>query len=197
VAANGKWGLYQHPAPAAGYQSSITFTKTHFPATMSSSDVKAKVHTPPSRDPITTPSVILYGSISPTTPWQDHLTASLSDLPITIINPICTAWDSTWVEDTSDPRFVAQVEWEMDHGRLADVVVIYLVPGTQAPISLLELGIHASLYGGEKVVVCCPEGFWKRGNVRIVCGRFGVKCVEHLEEVERVVREKLVVKLTA
>lgn len=163
---------------------------------MSAPNTKAKVHTPPSRNPITTPSVILYGSISPTTPWQAHLTAALSDLPITIINPICTAWDSTWVEDTSDPRFVAQVEWEMDHGKIADVVVIYFVPGTQAPISLLELGMYAGVYG-EKVVVCCPEGFWKRGNVRIVCGRFGVRCVETVQEVERAVREKLVQRLAA
>lgn len=162
---------------------------------MSSPEIKAKIHTPPSRAPIVSPSVIFYGSISPTTPWQAHLTAALSDLSITIINPICTAWDSTWVEDISDPRFVAQVEWEMDHGKLADVVVIHFVPGTQAPISLLELGMYAATYGGEKVVVCCPEGFWKRGNVRIACGRFGVECVESVEEVEGVVREKLVAKL--
>ena len=83
----------------------------------------------------------------------------------------------------------------MDHGKLADVVMIYFVPGTQAPISLLELGMYATMYGGEKVVVYCPEGFWKRGNVRIVCGRFGVECLESVEEVERVVREKLVAKL--
>lgn len=164
---------------------------------MSSSDIKAKIHSPPSYDTITTPSVILYGSISPATPWQDHLTASLSDLPITIINPVCAAWDNTWVEDASDPRFVAQVNWEMDHGRLADVIVVYFVPGTQAPISLLEMGQCAAMYGGEKVVVCCPEGFWKRGNVKVVCGRLGVPVVESVEEVERIVRGKLVGKLGA
>lgn len=84
----------------------------------------------------------------------------------------------------------------MDHGKIADVVVIYFVQGTQAPISLLELGMYAGLYA-EKVVVCCPEGFWKRGNVRIVCGRFGVRCVETVQEVERAVREKLVQRLAA
>lgn len=94
----------------------------------------------------------------------------------------------------SDPRFVAQVEWEMDHGKIADVVVIHFVPGTQAPISLLELGMYAGMYA-EKVVVCCPEGFWKRGNVRMVCVRFGVRCVESVEEVESIVRERLVAKL--
>lgn len=101
------------------------------------------------------------------------------------------------MEDTSDPRFVAQVDWEMDHAKLADVVVIYFVPSTQAPISLLELGMYATMYGGEKVVVCCPMGFWKRGNVRLVCRRFGVECVESVEELERIVRGKLAGKLAA
>lgn len=84
----------------------------------------------------------------------------------------------------------------MDHGKMADVIVICFVPDTKAPISLLELGMYASLYGKEgKVVVCCPQGFWKRGNVKIVCGRFGVGVVETVEELERVVRGKLVEKL--
>jgi hypothetical protein len=189
--ANGKWGVYQHQATIHN----TPHTSQHSAPKMAPQESKAMIHTPPSRTLITTPSVILYGSISPTTLWQDHLTAALSDLPITTINPICTAWDSTWVEDTTDPRFVAQVEWEMDHGKLADVIVIYFVPGTQASISLLELGMYAAMYGGEKVVVCCPEGFWKRGNVRVVCARFGVECLETVEEVERVVRRKLIERL--
>lgn len=190
VAANGKWGLPY----SARERTPLHIQRTAF--TMSSKEPKAAVHTPPSRSPVVAPSVILYGSITPTHPWQSHLTAALSDLPITIINPICTAWDKTWVEDTSDPRFVSQVEWEMDHGKIADVIVIYFVPDTQAPISLLELGMYASLYGKEgKVVVCCPQGFWKRGNVSMVCGRFGVRCLETVEELEEVVRGKLVDKL--
>ncbi|KAF1929343.1 uncharacterized protein M421DRAFT_136904 [Didymella exigua CBS 183.55] len=165
---------------------------------MSEQAPEATTYNPPSRAPITTPSVILYGSITPTTPWQSALTAALSDLPITIINPVCTAWDSTWVEDTSDPRFVAQVEWELDQGEIADVIVIYFVPDTQAPISLLELGMYASLYRNQgKMVVCCPQGFWKRGNVRVVCARFGVPVVESVEEVEGFVRQKLIEKLKA
>lgn len=165
---------------------------------MSSLENKAKVHTPLSLSPITSPSVILYGSITSSVPWQSILTTALSDLPITIINPVCAAWDKTWVEGTSDPRFVAQVEWELDHGKMADVIVVYFVPGTEAPISLLELGMYASLYGKEgKVVVCCPDGYVKRGNVKIVCGRFGVQVVESVEEVQRVVRGKLLEKLNA
>ena len=55
-----------------------------------------------------------------------------------------------------------------------------------APISLLELGL---LLGNPakkgKVVVCCPKGYVRRGNVEIVCRRLvgGAAFVEELEDV--------------
>ncbi|KAF2629714.1 hypothetical protein BU25DRAFT_388940 [Macroventuria anomochaeta] len=163
---------------------------------------KAVIYKPPTRTPITTPSVILYGSIEPSTPsspdWQTHLSTSLSDLPITIINPVCEAWDSTWVEDISDVRFKEQAEWEMDHAKVADVIAFYFKPGTLTPVSLLELGMYAAMYEGMgKVAVCAPQGFYKRGNVQIVCGRFGVELVGTLEELEKAVRVRLLGKLAA
>ena len=30
--------------------------------------------------------------------------------------------------------------------------------------------------------MCCPEGFWRKGNVDIVCERFGIPCVEDFEQ---------------
>lgn len=44
---------------------------------------------------------------------------------------------------------------------------------------------------GNKLVVCCPEGFWRRGNVQVVCGRYGVKLVETLDELRGVVEARL------
>jgi hypothetical protein len=38
--------------------------------------------------------------------------------------------------------------------------------------------------GEGKMVVACPEGFYKRGNVQIVCGRFGVEVVDSVEELK-------------
>ena len=29
----------------------------------------------------------------------------------------------------------------------------------------------------EKLIVCCPEGFWRKGNVEVVCARFGAPLV--------------------
>lgn len=163
---------------------------------MSDKESKAVIHKPPVRATITKPSVILYGSIEPDSAndWQTSLAASLSDLPIAIINPRCDAWDSTWVEDESDVRFREQVEWEMDHAQVANVIAFYFKPGTLTPITLLELGMYA---GTGKTVVCCPQGFYKRGNVQIVCRRYGVELVGSLGELEGLVRKRIVEKLAA
>lgn len=76
----------------------------------------------------------------------------------------------------------------MDYAAIADVIVFNFVAGQQCPVTLLEMGLYA---GSGKAVVCCPVGFWKRGNVQMVCERFRIPLVEGLEEVEREVRRRL------
>jgi hypothetical protein len=40
------------------------------------------------------------------------------------------------------------------------------------------------------MVVCCPEGFYRRGNVQIICDRFGVELVDSMEELtDRVIKK--------
>ena len=76
----------------------------------------------------------------------------------------------------------------MDHLGKADVIALFFQPDTMSPISLLELGLHAS-HG--KLIVCCPEGFWRTGNVQMVCLRHGIPLVETLEELTETVKQKL------
>ncbi|KAF2017385.1 hypothetical protein BU24DRAFT_420435 [Aaosphaeria arxii CBS 175.79] len=144
----------------------------------------------PSRSAIDTPSIILYGSIEGNVKvtWQSSLASSLSDLPITILDPRRDDWDSTWVEDIKFPKFKEQVDWEMDHAKVADIIVYHFVPGTPAAITLLELGMYA---GTGKAIVCCPPGYAKRGNVQIVCSRYGIPLVETLPALEGKIRERL------
>ena len=52
-------------------------------------------------------------------------------------------------------------------------------PSSKSPITLLELGLFAK---SSKIIVCCPEGFWRKGNVDIVCERYGVKTVNTINE---------------
>ena len=60
----------------------------------------------------------------------------------------------------------------------ADIIAVYLHPGTESPVSMLELGLHAR---SGKVVVACPEGFLRRGNVQVVCQRLGIEIVDSLD----------------
>lgn len=68
------------------------------------------------------------------------------------------------------------------------VTAMYLDPQTKSPISLLELGLHAY---DDKLIVCCPEGFYRKGNVDIVCETYGIEQVDTLDELVAAVRRRL------
>ena len=124
-------------------------------------------------------AVFLAGSIEmgAAAPWQDAVEASLAGVAVTLWNPRRLAWDASWRQDIDEPLFREQVEWELDAQERADLCAMYFSPETRAPITLLELGLFAQ---SGKLVVCCPEGFWRRGNVQVVCRRYGVRVVPDL-----------------
>lgn len=125
------------------------------------------------------PTIFLAGSIEQDTAvnWQQQVILSLEHLPGTIFNPRLAAWDASWVED--DPRFIEQVKWELAAMQQADMIMMHFEPATKSPITLLELGLYC---GSGKLYVSCPAGFWRRGNVRIVCESHGVRMHETLQE---------------
>lgn len=148
--------------------------------------------TPPAPiPPLRRPSVFLAGSIDmgDAPRWQDTLVAALADTELTVLNPRRDDWDASWAQSIDDPRFCGQVEWELEGLERADLVAMVLDPGTRAPISLMELGLHAQ---GDRLVVCCPPGFWRKGNVDIVCRRYGVPVVVTIEALIDQVRARLV-----
>jgi hypothetical protein len=126
------------------------------------------------------PSLFLAGSIEmgAASPWQDAVIAALADRDVTILNPRRPDWDASWRQSIDDPQFRAQVEWELDGLERADRIAMYFDPATRAPITLCELGLHAR---GGRVVVACPDGFWRKGNVEVVCVRYGVPMVADLD----------------
>ena len=136
-------------------------------------------------------SVFLAGSIEMgrAEPWQAAVEEALADLPVAVLNPRRDEWDATWVQSIDNPLFRGQVEWELDGLDRATVVAVYFAPTTQAPITLLELGLFAR---SGKLVVCCPAGYWRRGNVEVVCARFGVPLVQILSDLVRAVRGRLI-----
>ena len=112
------------------------------------------------------PSVFLAGSIDmgQAENWQLQFEQAFVDVDVCLLNPRREQWDSTWVQSINNPFFREQVEWELTGLEQASIVAIYFAPTSQAPITLLELGLTAHL---GKVVVGCPEGYWRKGNVEI------------------------------
>jgi hypothetical protein len=126
-------------------------------------------------------SVFLGGSIEmgKAEDWQKVLIKALSDKQIIFLNPRRNDWDSTWEQKITNPEFKLQVTWELTALEFSDVIVMYFDPNTKSPISLLELGLHAK---SKKLIVFCPEGFWRKGNVDIVCEKYGITQVDSVDE---------------
>lgn len=130
------------------------------------------------------PSIFLAGSIEmgKAEDWQTKIANLLTNTDYTILNPRRDDWDGSWVQSIDNPQFRQQVEWELKAMEQADKIVMYFDPATKSPISLLELGLHAH---EDKLIVCCPEGFWRKGNVDIVCMRYEITQVDSLEDIKQ------------
>jgi len=134
-------------------------------------------------------SVFLAGSIEQGVAehWQATLVHALRDLDITVLNPRREAWDATWPQEVGFAPFREQVEWELEAQEKADLIAFYFSPTTHAPITLLELGLAA---GRRHAVVCCPAGYWRRGNVEVVCARYAISQVATLDDLGSYIRSQ-------
>ncbi|HSD87049.1 MAG TPA: nucleoside 2-deoxyribosyltransferase domain-containing protein [Kofleriaceae bacterium] len=86
------------------------------------------------------------------TNWQTELVAILRSRNVMILN-------------------LHQREWEIDSLERADLIAMWFAAETVAPITLLELGLAAR---SDKLVVGCPDGYWRKSNIEVVCSRFGI-----------------------
>jgi hypothetical protein len=111
--------------------------------------------------------------------WQTKVTNRFEKHQITLYNPRRDEWDSSWKQEQKESNFNEQVNWEMNNLEDCDIIFMYFDPGTKSPISLLELGLHAE---SGKMIVVCPDGFWRKGNVEIVCTRFNIPLFNSLDD---------------
>lgn len=132
-------------------------------------------------------NIFLAGSIElgQAEKWQEKVIAALSDKRIRFLNPRREDWDSSWKQDIENENFVEQVTWELSSLELAHIIIMYFDPNTKSPISLLELGLHAK---EQKLVVLCPEGFWRKGNVDVVCEYYNINQVDTFDELIAFIR---------
>lgn len=128
----------------------------------------------------TFPKVFLAGSIEEGTAelWQDHVVRLFAETDIAILNPRRDAWDPSWVQIIENLEFKKQVEWELNGLDISDYIIFYFDPKTKSPVTMLELGLHATT---GKCLMICPHGFWRKGNIDIVCERNAIPQFETLE----------------
>lgn len=136
------------------------------------------------------PTVFLAGSIDngKAGTWAATMQERLSDLDINILNPRRDDWNPDAVQSISDPYFKTQVDWELSGMEYSDVIAMYFEPGSISPITLLEFGLWAR---SGKLIVACPEGFWRRGNLEVTCHMYDVPLLDGLDDLAVSVRNAL------
>ena len=124
--------------------------------------------------------------------WQRAFVEALESSDCVLLNPRRTRWNSRIEQRLSHPEFRGQFEWELDGQEAADFILMCFAPGTRASITLLELGLFAK---SGKLLVCCPEGCWRRANVEVICARYQIPAVARLQDLVDFARSKTQVKL--
>ena len=127
------------------------------------------------------PYIFLAGSIEQNTAenWQVKFENKFTHHSGIIFNPRRDNWNSDLEQSIDNPDFVHQVNWELDALEKAHIIVMYIDPNTKSPITLLEFGKY---YDSGKLLIACPKGFWRRGNIEVMCKRQGLILIESLDE---------------
>ena len=121
-------------------------------------------------------SVFLAGTIDngASIDWQQELIKLLADNDnIVLYNPRKASWDKN-----AGPEAVEkQVLWELEMQDKVDLVIMNILPGSQSPICLLELGLHL---GHEKpLILACSEGYGRHPNVRVTAKQYDVDIMDN------------------
>ena len=111
--------------------------------------------------------------------WQARIEKQLSSYDVIVFNPRRGVWKKEWKLVSTDKNFRQQVEWELAALESSDVIVMYFAPGSKSPISLMEFGLYAKT---GKLIVLCPDGFWRKGNVDIVSEKYNISTVDTFNE---------------
>jgi Nucleoside 2-deoxyribosyltransferase like len=126
-------------------------------------------------------SLFLAGSIEmgAAENWQQSIEKLFRNEEGVIYNPRRDDWDSSWEQKYTNKQFREQVEWELEAMDTAKTVAMYFDGKTKSPITLLELGLHAA---DGKLVVYCPQSFWRQGNVEVVCRKYDIPLFDSKKE---------------
>jgi nucleoside 2-deoxyribosyltransferase len=150
------------------------------------------IYPPYDIEQIDKPMLFMAGSIEmgKAEEWQSRLAKELASFDIAILNPRRKDWDNSWKQSISNPKFKEQVEWELRGIELADLAVFYFDPDTKSPITLFELGYRLAALSPH-AIVCCPDNYWRKGNVEIYCNKINVPFYNDWDSFVNAIKSKL------
>lgn len=136
-------------------------------------------------------SIFLAGTIdnNNSADWQKHAIKVLGDENWNIFNPRRSDWDSSWTPEFENAQFNQQVKWELNALEKADIILINFLADSVSPISLLELGLFIQKGSNYGLYVVSPPGFWRKGNVDIVCEQFDVPLFTDLDKALQTIKD--------
>jgi hypothetical protein len=111
--------------------------------------------------------------------WQAHVTKELKNTNCVVYNPRRDNWDNSWKQEEDNENLSIQVNWEIDMMDAADIIVMYIAPGSKSAITLFEYGKYIE---SGKIKLCCPDGFFRKGNIDIYAKRFNVEVFATLDD---------------
>jgi hypothetical protein len=126
--------------------------------------------------------------------WNKDVVEALKEFDVLLLDPRRDNWDSTWEQTKEHPEFSGQVKWEWKGQEDADLCLYVFAPDAvsapdcEAPITLLEYGSFATT---KDCLICCPEGYYRKGNVDIVAEINGTPVYEDLQDLLADLKEYL------
>ena len=140
-----------------------------------------QIQSPNSIKSVEGPVVFLAGSIEmgKAVDWQKDVVEKMSSFKGTLLNPRRTDWDSSWVQSVENTEFKRQVNWELDGLEASDYILFHIDPKTLSPITF---GEFCAFYKKGNIIISCPKGWWRRGNIEVMCDRAGIKLFDNLSD---------------
>lgn len=130
------------------------------------------------------PSIFLAGGITDCYDWQSDMIKLLQNCNVQLVNPRRSDFDVTNPNMSEE-----QIEWEYKNLNIVDAVLFYFPSETLCPITLYELGVHATK--GTKLFVGCHPEYKRKFDVikQLELIRPEIVVYETLEELSKIVSE--------
>jgi hypothetical protein len=136
-------------------------------------------------------SVLLLGRENVEREWRGVALSGLEDLPVVVVNPVCTEWQE---RDAQGQRRVADEEqrrWVQEAKGTVDTIAVCLEAGDEGETMWwAEMGMDAHAFAA-KLVVYCPVELGCRAVIERMVTMKEFTVVDSLEELIAEVRRRL------